>query len=95
MENNLNYKLIDGTFSVEETEKILTTLFNYKIDYHNREDFSNYVRFNENIRSSKNRIEELKNTQQEIQKMMNEIKNQDLKLVIKGTIAITLEKNDK
>lgn len=95
MENNLNYKLIDGTFSVEEAEKILTTLFNYKIDYHNREDFSNYVRFNENIRSSKNRIEELKNTQHEIQKMMNEIKNQDLKLVIKGTIAITLEKNDK
>ena len=95
MENNLNYKLIDGTFSVEEAEKILTTLFNYKIDYHNREDFSNYVRFNENIRSSKNRIEELKNTQQQIQKMMNEIKNLDLKLVIKGTITITLEKNDK
>ena len=47
------YKLIDGTFSVEEAEKILTMLFNYKIDFHNREDFSNHVRFNKNIETLK------------------------------------------
>ena len=53
MKNVQQYKLIDGTFSVQEAEKILTMLFNYKIDFHNREDFSNHVRFNKNIETLK------------------------------------------
>ena len=94
MENSLNYKLIDGSFSVEDAEKILTTLFNYKIDYHNREDFSNHIRFNDNIKNSIKRIEELKSTQKDISKVLNEIKNENLRLIIKSEISITFEKND-
>jgi hypothetical protein len=43
MEQDQNFKLIDGIFTAEEAEKVLTTLLNYKIDYHNREDFSNHT----------------------------------------------------
>jgi hypothetical protein len=54
MEQDQNFKLIDGIFTAEEAEKVLTTLLNYKIDYHNREDFSNHIRFNQSIEHSKN-----------------------------------------
>lgn len=52
--NNKEFTLIDGTFSVEDADQILTALLNYKIDYHNREDFSKHVRFNRDIEHSKN-----------------------------------------
>ena len=70
MEKNQNFKLIDGIFTAEEAEKIITALLNYKIDYHNREDFSNHIRFNQSIEHSKNRIQELTTTKEEIKKMI-------------------------
>lgn len=86
------YKLIDGTFSVEEAEKILTMLFNYKIDFHNREDFSNHVRFNKNIENSKKRILELIETKDAIKKSFADLKSENVKLSINSTIHVTIEK---
>jgi hypothetical protein len=40
MEQDQDFKLIDGIFTAEETQ-----LLNYKIDC--REDFSNHIRFNQ------------------------------------------------
>lgn len=91
MENNQEYKLIDGTFSVEEADKILTALFNYKIDYHSREDFSNYIRFNKNIENSKKRIYELNETKKEITALLANSKSKNLNLIIKSNISISLE----
>ena len=85
------YKLIDGTFSVEEAEKILTMLFNYKIDFHNREDFSNHVRFNKNIENSKKRILELIETKEAIKKSFTDLKSENVKLSINSTIHVTIE----
>lgn len=86
------YKLIDGTFSVEEAEKILTMLFNYKIDFHNREDFSNHVRFNKNIENSKKRILELTETKDAIKKSLADLKSENVKLSINSTLHVTIEK---
>lgn len=86
------YKLIDGTFSVEEAEKILTMLFNYKIDFHNREDFSNHVRFNKNIENSKKRILELIETKDAIKKSLADLKSENVKLSINSTLHVTIEK---
>ena len=86
------YKLIDGTFSVEEAEKILTMLFNYKIDFHNREDFSNHVRFNKNIENSKKRILELIETKDTIKKSLADLKSENVKLSINSTLHVTIEK---
>lgn len=92
MKNVQQYKLIDGTFSVQEAEKILTMLFNYKIDFHNREDFSNHVRFNKNIENSKKRILELTETKEAIKKSFADLKSENVKLSINSTIHVTIEK---
>ena len=91
MKNNKEYKLIDGTFTSEEAEKVLTALFNYKIDYHNREDFSNHIRFNKDIEHSKKRISELSQTKEEIRELIANSKSNKINLIINGTISIELE----
>jgi hypothetical protein len=90
MENNSEYKLIDGIFSGEEAEKVLTALFNYKIDYHTREDFSNHIRFNKDIEHSKKRINELTETKDAIKKLLSDAKAKGINLVINSTIAISV-----
>jgi hypothetical protein len=92
MEHNQNFKLIDGIFAADEAEKIINALLNYKIDYHNREDFSNHIRFNQSIENSKNRIQELTTTKEEIKKLIADSKSKNLNLVINSTITIRLEK---
>lgn len=91
MENNHDYKFINGTFTSEEAEKVLTTLFNYKIDYHTKEDFSNHIRFNQSKDHSKLRIQELYATKEEIRKLISDSKSENKKLIIKSTISIRLE----
>ena len=86
------FKLIDGTFSAEDADKVLTALFNYKIEYHNREDFSNHIRFNQDIEHSKKRIQELIQTRESIQQKIAEAKSNKFNLVINSTITIRLEK---
>ena len=94
MKKNKTFTLIDGKFSVEEAEDILIMLFNYKIDYHNREDFSNHIRFNKDLSHSKKRIEELTEARNKIKKLLG---NQDLKntnLFINSTITIQREEQN-
>ena len=92
MKNNQEFKLIDGTFSIEDANKVLTTLLNYKIDYHNREDFSNYIRFNKNLEHSKKRIQELTEAKEQIRSLILNSETEDIKFVIKSNISIEIEK---
>lgn len=92
MKNNQEFKLIDGTFSIEDANKVLTTLLNYKIDYHNREDFSNHIRFNKNIEHSKKRIQELTEAKEQIRSLFLNSDSEDIKFVIKSNISIEIEK---
>ena len=91
MKDNTEFKLIDGVFSLEDADRVLTTLINYKIDYHNREDFSNHIRFNKDIEHSKKRIQELTETKDQIKNIINNSKLGDPKFIIKGNITIELE----
>lgn len=91
MKNNTEFKLIDGVFALEDADRVLTTLINYKIDYHNREDFSNHIRFNKDIEHSKKRIQELTETKDQIKNIINNSKLGDPKFIIKGNITIELE----
>lgn len=90
MENNKEYKLIDGIFTSEEAERVLSTLFNYKIDYHNREDFSNHIRFNKDIEHSKKRIKELNETKDAIKELIKLSKLKNTNLTIHSIISIQL-----
>ncbi|MFT5251695.1 MAG: hypothetical protein ACI87N_000682 [Flavobacteriales bacterium] len=91
MQNLNEFKLIDGVFTAEEATQVLTALINYKIDYHNREDFSNHIRFNKDLEHSKKRINQLLESKNLLPTLLEEASLQNLKLKINGTITITLE----
>jgi hypothetical protein len=76
MEQDQNFKLIDGIFTAEEAEKVLTTLLNYKIDYHNRE----FQQPHSVLASSilKKRIQELNSTKDDIKKNDSRIEKKGL-----------------
>jgi len=94
MERKENYQLINGTFTTEEANTLLTKLFNYKIDFHNREDFSNHIRFNRDLEHSKKRINELNKTKDELTKIILENKDKNVKFRIEGVITIDVENQD-
>ena len=94
MENKeLNFKLIDGEFSAEEAQKILMSLINNKIDFHSLFAFSNHIRFNGDVNGSKNRIEELTATREEIAEITKKANLEGYHFAIKSTISLELIKD--
>lgn len=91
MQDSNNFKLIDGFFTAEEATQVLTALINYKIDYHNREDFSNHIRFNKNPEHSKIRVAQLLESKKFLHSLLTNANENNLKLKIDGTITITVE----
>ena len=59
MENNHEIKLIEGKLSPLEASKVLFSLINSKINYHNLEMFSAQIRADGNVDNSKKRLEYL------------------------------------
>lgn len=92
MDNQRDFKLIEGSFTTEEASDLLGALFNYKIDYHCRQDFSNHIRFNQDIGYSKNRIVELIKSKEAIEQIIENSKANNENLIIQGTISIRTEK---
>ena len=84
------YKLVDGEFSAEETQKIIMSLINSKIDFHNLYSFSNHIRFNNDVNASKKRIEELTATKDEIIELISKASQEGHHFRIKSTISIEL-----
>lgn len=66
MENKLTIKLIEGNFLPNEAGKVLFSLINSKIDYHNLEHFSAQERSDGDLEHSKQRIEYLKNCNEKL-----------------------------
>lgn len=91
MENEYHYKLIEGDFSAEEAKKMLMSLISSKINFHNLNSFSDYVRFNRDPKKLENRIVELTNTREDILKLMEEAEKKGTKLKIKSNISIELK----
>ena len=91
MQDLNTFKLIDGIFTAEEATHVLTALINYKIDYHNREDFSNHIRFNKNPEHSNKRVAQLIESKKTIQDLLTLTNDKNFKLKIDGTVIITIE----
>jgi hypothetical protein len=91
MKDSKEFKLIDGVFTAKDADAVLTALINYKIDYHNREDFSNHIRFNKDPEHSSKRIAQLHESKNDLDLFFNLVRNQNLQLKIDGTITVTLE----
>ena len=91
MDSEYNYKLIEGDFSVEEAKNMLMSLITSKINFHNLNSFSDYVRFNKDPEKLEKRIAELASTREEILTLMDDAEKKGMKLTIKSTITIELK----
>jgi hypothetical protein len=90
MEKEYQFKLIEGQFAPSEAGKVLFSLINSKINYHNLEIFSNQIRFDEENPHSKIRIKSLSDAAEYIKELIKEGSLKDMDLKIDGAIQIAL-----
>ena len=91
-EEKKEFKLIESTFTPEEANAVLTNLINSKINYHNLDDFSNFVRSDRNIEHSKRRVSELNETKTAMKLFIETANENGFNLLIKSSIAIEFTK---
>ena len=90
MEKEYQFKLVEGQFAPSEAGKVLFSLINSKINYHNLEIFSNQIRFDEENPHSKIRIKTLSDAAEYIKELIKKGSLQDMELKIDGVIQIAL-----
>jgi hypothetical protein len=90
MEKEYQFKLVEGQFTPSEAGKVLFSLINNKINYHNLEKFSNQIRFDEENPHSKIRLETLSAASNYIKDLINEASLKNMELKIEGVIQIVL-----
>ncbi|TDD76026.1 hypothetical protein [Flavobacterium caseinilyticum] len=90
MEKEYQFKLVEGQFAPAEAGKVLFSLINNKINYHNLEKFSNQIRFDEDSSHSKIRIETLSEASAYIKDLISEASSKNIELKIEGVIQIVL-----
>ena len=90
MENNVTIKLVEGSFLPSEAGKILFSLINSKINYHNLELFSAQERSDGNLEHSKQRIEYLKNASEKLSEFIKEAAQNQYHFEITGDIQIRM-----
>ena len=92
MENKIKIKLVDGSFLPSEAGKVLFSLINNKINYHNLELFSAQERSDGDVEHSKSRIEYLKNASEQLSNFIKEAAQNQHYFEINGDIEIILKK---
>jgi hypothetical protein len=90
MEKDYQFKLIEGQFAPSEAGKVLFSLINSKINYHNLEIFSNQIRFDEENPHSKSRLKNLLDTSEQIKELIKEASLKDMELKIDSIIKIKM-----
>lgn len=90
MEDQLKIKLIEGDFNPNEARKVLFSLLNSKINYHNLELFSAQERSDDTFEHSKNRIEYLKNINEKLSLYLKEVDEKQMQLEITGDVTINI-----
>ena len=91
MDSTKKFKLVDGTFNVDDAKDILLGLFEYKIQFHKRNKISNEERFGMQDEHSKTRAKELQMTKDEILDWIKSLQHSDKKLVINSSITVETE----
>ena len=91
MEQPQIFKLIDGTFSATDARSVLAAIVSAKINFHSLKQFSETIRFGDDMSQSAQRISELKKLNEELNTLLDEATLQGLHLKINGNIEIRLE----
>ena len=88
--NANDYCLIDGEFSADEARRVLMTLINDKIKFHQMNELSHEERYGEENPASSRRIEELSQTRDALTQLIDAAETQGLRLKINSRIDIEL-----
>ena len=95
MKKEYQFKLVEGQFAPSEAGKVLFSLINNKINYHNLEKFSNQIRFDEESLHSKIRLETLSKASAYIKDLINEASSKNMDLQIEGVIQLVLKPKNR
>lgn len=90
MEKTYEIDLIDGKFTPLETSKVLFSLLNNKINYHNLEVFSSQIRDEGNVENSKKRLKKLNKDADLLDKLIKDAVQSGKTFEISSTIVIKL-----
>ncbi len=88
MENSFEFKLVQGSFTSEEAIKVLLSLLQNKISFHNLEALSTQIRFGGDVTRSERRIQELKKICGSLTAFLTEAGHHEKTLLIEGTFSI-------
>ena len=90
MENNYNFKLVDGQFDSKEAASVLFSLINSKMNYHNLQAFSIRERFSGDVSHLNKRVEALKNVSEDLKELLDYAGKNRMELKIDGVINIVM-----
>lgn len=90
MENNHQFKLIDGNFDNDDAGRILIALVGNKIKFHNVESFRIQERHNGNIAHSEKRVKELTTVKENLKELIAYAKENNLDFKIDCSVNIEL-----
>jgi len=90
--NHQTFKLIEGTFLTKESREILQNLFSSKIQFHQMKNFSSQERFGTDDTTALKRIPQLRQSIDEILKMIETAEEKGEQLEIKSEIVISFVK---
>jgi len=88
MNNQFNFKLIDGAFELPDAAEVLRTLLRTKINHHKTQRFSLEERFGTDHLNSENRIKQLKESLAQLEAFLAQPGLDGKKLVINSEVAI-------
>ena len=88
MEQEIDVKLIEGTFNVADANLLLMELLRFKIGFHDQKLFRDYNEFNRDNSNSKKRIEILNRSLQEVRRLMASAKDDGEEIEIECMIHI-------
>lgn len=92
MKGDEKHILIKGKFSPSEAKEILLHLFSHKINFHEMRNFSSMERFGKKDIHSIKRAAELKETREQIIKLLEKSVNEKKNLRIDSVIKIGMRK---
>jgi hypothetical protein len=88
MEQELNVKLIEGSFDAAEADLLLTELLRFKIGFHDQKLFRDYDAFNRDSSNSKKRIAALTKSLQDVRRLLANAKDAGREMEIDCMIYI-------
>jgi hypothetical protein len=91
MKRTKDFKLVEGTYSSEESMEILMNLFNSKINFHELKIFSAMERRGIDDKFSKKRINELNKCIKEIAAFVKKAEKNKQNIVIQSIVNLSVE----